>query len=128
MLKLTYTEAGLHLERVVAPIEGLIAQRVILALRIGQKLCIEPGRASFLLAAHTADLAQLEIVLNRDRTQAITVTPVDEAFVEVSLQGSWIAADADAHEGMFITAFCDRAEFFVYKLWQVTQTQVSSLA
>jgi hypothetical protein len=80
------------------------------------------------LPADVPDLSHLELALKHDRSQSITVVPVDDAFVEVSLQGSWIAEAADAHEGMFITAFSDRAEFFVYKLWQVTQCHLSSLA
>lgn len=34
----------------------------------------------------------------------ITVIPVDDKFVEVSLSGSWIAESREAHEGMFLTA------------------------
>jgi hypothetical protein len=128
MLKLTYIEDGLHLERMTASLDVLIAQRVLLALRAGQRLYVEPGSAAFLLPADVPDLSHLELALKRDRSQSITVVPVDDAFVEVSLQGSWIAEDAQAHEGMFITAFSDRAEFFVYKLWQVTQCHLSSLA
>ncbi|MBW4519716.1 MAG: hypothetical protein KME16_08450 [Scytolyngbya sp. HA4215-MV1] len=128
MLKLTYTEVGLHLERVAVPLETLIAQRVVLALRAGQPMYIEPGKASFLLPADAAGLFQLEMALRLDQSQVITIIPVDDEFVEVSLHGSWIADSVEAHEGMFITAFSDRAEFFVYKLWQVTQAQVSSLA
>ena len=127
MLKLTYIEDGLHLERTTASLDVLIAQRVLLAVRAGQKLYVEPGSAAFLLPASAPGLTHLELALNLDRSQRITVTPVDDAFVEVSLRGSWLAEDADAHEGMFITAFSDRAEFFVYKLWQMTQLPVSSL-
>jgi hypothetical protein len=128
MLKLTYIEDGLHLERITAPLEVLIAQRVLLALRAGQKLYVEPSKAAFLLPAKVPNLDHLELALKHDRSQSITVTPVDAAFVEVSLHGSWLAEDADAHEGMFLTAFSDRAEFFVHKLWQTTQVQMSSVA
>ena len=128
MLKLTYTEVGLHLERVAVPLETLIAQRVVLALRAGQPMYIEPGKASFLLPADAPGLNQLQMTLGLDHNQVITILPVDEEFVEVSLHGSWIAASMEAHEGMFITALSDRAEFFVYKLWKMTQAQVSSLA
>lgn len=128
MLKLTYTDVGLHLERISTPLEPLIAQRVVLALRIGQKLHIEPGKASFLLPADVPGLAHLETALRLERGQVITVTPVDAEFVEISIQGSWVAESADAEEGMFITAFSDRTEFFLLKLWQTTQSQLSSLA
>lgn len=128
MLKLTYIEAGLHLERIAAPLEVLIAQRVLLALRAGQKLYVEPGNAAFLLPMDAPGLAQLEIALRLEQSQVISVAPVDDEFVEVSVRGSWLAESAEAHEGMFLTTFSDRAEFFVYKLWQETQSQISSIA
>jgi hypothetical protein len=128
MLKLTYTEAGLYLERVVAPLEMLVAQRVVLAMRAGQTLHVESGKASFLLPGDAPGLAHLEMALRLEQSQTISVTPVDDEYVEVSLHGSWVAESADAHEGMFITAFSDRAEFFVYKLWETSQCQMSSLA
>lgn len=128
MLKLTYIEDGLHLERMTASLDVLIAQRVLLALRAGHTLYVEPGQAAFLLPAAVPGLTHLELALKLDRSQSITVTAVDHAFVEISLQGSWIAEHHDAHEGMFVTACSDRAEFFIYKLWQMTQLQVSSMA
>jgi len=128
MLKLTYIEDGLHLERMTASLDVLIAQRVLLAVRAGQKLYIEPSQAAFLLPADAPSLSHLELTLKVDRSQTITVTAVDHAFVEISLQGSWIAEHHDAHEGMFLTACSDRAEFFIYKLWQLTQLHASSMA
>jgi hypothetical protein len=124
MLKLTYTEAGLHMERVATSLEVVVAQRVILAVRFGQPLFVEPGRAAFLLPAAAPELAHLTIAIQLMQSQAIAIAPVDEQFVEVSVWGSWIAATAEAHEGAFITALSDRAEFFIYKLWQATQAQV----
>lgn len=136
MLKLTYTEVGLHMEHIAALLETFVAQRVILALRTGQTLHIEPGKASFLVPADAPGLSHLEITLRLKHSQDITITHVDEEFVEMSLHGIWVAHSAEAHEGMFITTLCDfhsetlreRAEFFVHKLWQSTQTEVSSLA
>ena len=126
MLKLSYTESGLHMERVSVTLEDLLAQRLILALRTGQSLYIEPGKAAFLLSTNMLDLVQLELALQMERSQSITVSPADAEFVEVSLAGTWIAATAEAHEGVFVTALADRTEFFVYKLWEA-QLQVSSL-
>jgi len=127
MLKLTYTEDGLHLERIAVPLEVLIVQRVVLAMRAGQTLHIEPGRASFLLPAGAPSLDYLERVLRVEQSQVITVTPVDSTFVEVSLQGNWVAETAAAQEGMFVAAMTDFAELLVYKLWQATQLQLSTL-
>jgi hypothetical protein len=124
MLKLTYTKAGLHMERVAAPLEALVVQRVILAIRAGQTLHVEPGRASFLLSADAVSLTQLELAIQMQPNTCISVQPVDNEYVEISVQGSWLAETLVAHEGMFLTALDDRAEFFVYKLWQATQSHV----
>lgn len=124
MLKLTYTDFGLHLERVTNSVEALVAQRVVLAMRTGQKMHVEPSRASFLLPIATPGLAALERLLKAEQNLAIAIDRVDDEFVEVCLQGSWIAATADAHEGMFVVELSEQTEFFVYKLWKATQVPV----
>jgi hypothetical protein len=128
MLKLNYTEVGLYIERVTTSLEMLIAQRVVLAMRLGQTLHVEPGHASFLLPLDTPDLVQLEATLTQACNAGVNVMPVDHEFVEVSLCGSWIAENTEAHEGILIAVMSDRAEFFVYKLWHMSQAHVSSLA
>jgi hypothetical protein len=125
MLKLNYTESDLHMERIAAPLEVMVAQRVLLALRAGQTLHIQPGHASFLIPADAPGLAQLEAL---QLEQQVSLTPVDEQFMEICVEGSWIAATAQAHEGTFIAALSDRVELLVYKLWQATQPQASFLA
>jgi hypothetical protein len=137
MLKLNYTEVGLYMERVTTSLEMLIAERVVLAMRLGQTLHVEPGRASFLLPKDIPELAHLEATLRYECSQTVSIIPVDDRFVEISLCGSWIAESADAHEGTFLTMLSDyskggtashRAEFFVYKLWHESQVRISSLA
>jgi hypothetical protein len=127
MLKLTYTENGLHLERAMAPLESLIAQRVMLAIRVGQRLHIEPGQASFLLTATAPGLAQLHRMVRMEQTQIVMVTPVDDEFVEVTVHGSWVAETIDAEEGVFVTALADMTEFLLLRLWETTQNQVAAI-
>jgi hypothetical protein len=128
MLKLNYTDAGLYMERIMTNPELLIAQRVLLAMRLGQTLHVEPGRASFLLPADIPQLKVLEMALHQDYGSVVTLIAVDEEFVEVGLSGSWIAEDKDAHEGTFLTVMSDRAEFLIYKLWRMSEARISSLA
>lgn len=128
MLKLNYTDVGLYMERTMTNPELLIAQRVLLAMRLGQTLHVEPGHASFLLPADIPELEVLETALHREYGSAVTLIPVDEEFVEVGLSGSWIAEDKDAHEGMFLTVMNDRTEFLIHKLWQMSEVHISSLA
>lgn len=126
MLKLTYTEFGLHLERVSTSLETLVCQRLVLALRLGESLHVEPSRAAFLLSIAAPGFDQLVTLVRSQRNLVLSIAPVDEEFVEVSVQGNWIASSAEAHEGMFVTVLSDRAEFFVEKLWQETQAQISA--
>ena len=128
MLKLNYTDVGLYIERTMTNPELLIAQRVLLALRLGQTLHVEPGRASFLLPADIPELNVLEMALHQEYDSVVTLIAVDAEFMEVGLSGSWIAEDKDAHEGMFLTLMSDRLEQFIYKLWQMSEAHISSPA
>jgi hypothetical protein len=128
MLKLNYTEDGLYMERVMTSPELAIAQRVILAMRLEQALQVEPGHASFLLPADVPELEQLEKSLRQECRGRVNVIPVDDEFVEVNLSGSWIAESQEAHEGMFLTVLSDRTEFFLYKLWQMSEAYISTPA
>jgi hypothetical protein len=136
MLKLNYTDVGLFMERTMTNPELLIAQRVLLAMRLGQTLHIEPGRASFLLPADIPELKVLEMALQQEYGSAVTLIAIDEEFVEVGLSGIWIAEGKDAHEGMFLAVLSDslsetlreRTEFLIYKLWQMSQVHIFSPA
>ncbi len=66
MLKLNYTEDGLYMERVLSSPELVIAQRVVLAMRLGQTIHLQPGHASFLLPADVPQLKQLEMSLRQE--------------------------------------------------------------
>lgn len=128
MLKLTYTDVGLYLERLTVSLETLVAQRVILAMRLGQTLHVEPGKAAFLLPMDTPGLERLESMIRLERAQDVVIVAVDDECVEVSIKGNWIAQDVAAHEGTFLAILGDRTELFVYKLWQMTHSTVSFLA
>jgi hypothetical protein len=128
MLKLNYTDVGLYMERTMTNPELLIAQRVLLAMRLGRSIRVEPGRASFLLPADIPQLQVLEMALHQEYGSVVTLIAVDEEYVEVGISGSWIAEDKDAHEGMFLTVMSDRNEFLIYKLWQMSEVHISSSA
>ncbi|MEB3355819.1 MAG: hypothetical protein VKK04_03780 [Synechococcales bacterium] len=128
MLKLNYTDVGLYMERTMTNPELLIAQRVLLATRLGRSLHIEPGRVSFLLPADIPQLKVLKTALNREYGSVATLIAVDKEFVEIGLSGSWIAEDKDAHEGLFLAVMSDRIERCIYKLWQMSEVHISSPA
>ncbi|MGG6298222.1 alr0857 family protein [Leptolyngbya sp. AN02str] len=136
MLKLNYTDVGLYMEQTMTHPELLIAQRVLLAMRLGQMLHVEPGRASFLLPADLPELEELEAALQREYNPNSTILLVDDASVEVNLSGCWMAESKEAQEGMFLALMSDslsetlreRIERFIYKLWQMSEVHISSPA
>ncbi|HEY9876395.1 MAG TPA: alr0857 family protein [Candidatus Obscuribacterales bacterium] len=126
MLKLTYTETGFYLERLAQSLEDWVAQRVVLALRVGTSFCVEPSTASFLLPDDMPELPDLESVVQREYVEGISLSICDAEYVEVSLKGSWLSADPDDEEGIFVTALGDRTEFFLFKLWHEAQRKSAS--
>ncbi|MDX2213683.1 MAG: hypothetical protein SFY66_10390 [Oculatellaceae cyanobacterium bins.114] len=137
MLKLNYTDVGLFMERTMINPELLIAQRVLLAMRLERlprrgncfsPLYVEPGHASFLLPADLPELEGLEIVLQQECNPSATVFPVDNDFVEVNFSGNWVAESKEAHEGMFLTVMSGRLSVSIYKLWQMSEVYISSPA
>lgn len=129
MLKLTYTETGFNLERLAQSPEQLVALRVLLAMRVGRRICVEPSTAAFLLPANCARrgsaLSQLETEARKDDSSAIALCVADAEYVEVTLRGTWISEDSEGADGVFATVLGDRAEFLVLKLWLETQAAAS---
>lgn len=124
MLKLTYTESGLHLERLKDTLEATIARRVLLSVRSGNRLYVEPGRASFLVPVTVAGVTHLAWDLGQTARDAVSLSPVDEDFVEIVLSGSWLAETDRAEAGVFLACLDDRAEFLVERLWQANWVRV----
>jgi hypothetical protein len=127
MLKLTYIESDLYLEPLNTTLESFVAQRVVLALRLGRRILTEPGSASFLLPLDLPDMAVLATAVRLHDGDAIALCQVDEDYAEVSLRGTWLADDLDAHEGVLICAIAPTLESMVYRLWQMSRDRVSFL-
>ncbi len=128
MLKLSYTESDLHLERSSAPLETFVQQRALLALRLAQPFHMEPSTASFLLVLDEPSWEELEGVLAQDRNRHTTAVPTDEDLIEVTVEGTWLADTEEAEDGTFVAALSEEAERFIFRLWTVTEAQVSSPA
>ena len=117
MLKLTYTETGFHLERLMQSPEQLVALRVMLAMRVGESIVVEPSSAAFLLPVKLSALDLLEAEVQGSDLEQIVITTADADYVEVSLNGTWINQGDDEEYGIFITTLSDRVEFLLAKLW-----------
>ena len=120
MLKLNYTDDGPFLEQIMATSsDAIAAQRVSLAVRVGEPLHVGPSQASLLLSERLPGLEHLKRMLRKNTTGDILLTKADEDFVEISLKGTWIAGSANAESGTFITALAPESERLIYQLWQV---------
>lgn len=118
MLKLTYTENSFYLELLTESVEEWIQARVILTLRIGQSLCVEPSTATFLLPVDLPGLAQLHTQVEQDNnSEVIELYACDTEFLEVSLRGYWLSANAKSISGGFVTTMSHKTESFLHKLW-----------
>lgn len=119
MLKLIYTEMGLHMDYAAASLEAVVSEHVILSVRMGQSLHVEVGEASFLLPVQTPGLEALEASLHR-YAQTLELARVDAEYMEICLGGTWMAQSIDAHEGMFLTAYDYETELLLHRLWHET--------
>ncbi len=128
MLKLTYTETSFHLECLTLSVEEWVAQRVILALRVGQSLSIEPSTASFLLPVNLPGLEQLKVQVRWDERKIIALCVSDCEYVEVTLSGSWLSDSSENAQGVFVTTMSDRTEFLLHKLWVAAQVCTSVMS
>jgi len=118
MLKLTYTENSFYLELLTESVEEWIQARVILTLRVGQSLCVEPSTASFLLPVDLPGLAKLHTQVEQDNNhEVIELYACDTEFLEVSLRGYWLSANAKSISGGFVTTMSHNTECFLHKLW-----------
>ncbi|MBD2725259.1 hypothetical protein H6G96_02715 [Nostoc sp. FACHB-892] len=128
MLKLTYTESSFYLECLTLSLEEWVAQRVILALRVGQSFCIEPSTASFLLPVDLPGVEVLKAEVKKDDREIIALSACDAEYMEVTLRGSWLLDSSKDAVGVFFTTMNDRAEFFLHKLWQEAQACASVMS
>ena len=125
MLKLTYTETAFHMERLTQSPEQLVWLRVMLAMRVGQSILVEPSAAAFLLSRSLSALSLLQEEIQQHQSEAIALCVADTESVEISLSGTWITVDPDQENGVFVTVLSDRTEYLLFKLWQETYAGAS---
>ena len=128
MLKLTYVETGFYLEYLAKSIEAWVQERVVLALRVGESLYIEPSTAAFLLPMDLPGLDTLTVEIRRQDPESISLSVCDSEYIEVSIKGTWVSSNADSTEGVFVAAMSHSIEFFLLKLWQDSQVSASVLS
>jgi hypothetical protein len=119
MLKLIYTETNLNLEYLSDSLEDWVSQRVVLALRVGNSVSVEPSTASFLVPADLPQLKMIERMIGREEMQGIQLDSSEAGFAEVSLSGVWLEEE-EADAGIFATSLGDRLETLMFQLWETS--------
>ncbi|NES99280.1 MAG: hypothetical protein F6K62_19830 [Sphaerospermopsis sp. SIO1G2] len=125
MLKLIYTERNFDLVYLSQSLEEWVTKRVILSLRVGKPLYLEPSTASFLIPVDLPGAQKLEMEVQKGDGEIIDLSDCDAEYMEVTLQGSWLSQGTESTEGVFVTTMSDRMEFFLHKLWQESQVCAS---
>lgn len=112
MLKVTYTETGLHLEYCSEPLSQVLSDRVCTYARAQRAITVQPIEASIPLAA-----ALLQALIWR-QSQDFELTRCDSDWFEVTLSGLWLTEVPDTEEGIFMTELDVRLEQRLLSLWQ----------
>ncbi|WP_107669594.1 alr0857 family protein [Cyanothece sp. BG0011] len=125
MLKLTYTHNGFYIDYLQESLETWVTTRVILALRSGTSLCVEPSSASFLISLDLPYVNQLLEDVNEFTGEIVEVNRCDEEAMEVVLEGTWLGSDIASEEGIFICRLSDRLESLLYQIWQESPVKIN---
>jgi hypothetical protein len=118
MLKLIYTETDLHMEKLSTSVEEWISQRVLLALRVGNKISVEPTGASFGLSTSLAGWPELENLIGREASETVSLSVCDDELIEISLEGYWLCQNPLSEEGVFVTHLPSIVENTILAMWE----------
>jgi hypothetical protein len=116
MLKITFTEAGLHLEFLTQLVEDWVTVQAVLAMRTGQRLVMEHCAASLVLHSDLLGLRLLERVALQE---GMVLTPCESGWIEVSLRGIWLSSQME--EGVFVAMLSPATEALIFQLWRESQ-------
>lgn len=127
MLKLNYSDLGLNVERIEGTIESIVFTRVLLAMRVGDTLCAEPGAASFLVAIDHPLFDQLLTAIEQTNCEDVEVCVADAESAEVSVRGTWIASSPEALEGILVCALGEALEKVIDRMWAIDRMENAEL-
>ncbi|NJK62890.1 MAG: hypothetical protein HC921_09625 [Synechococcaceae cyanobacterium SM2_3_1] len=112
MLKLIYTDTGIHLEGVTQSLQIWLSERVAFAQSVGEPLWMEASYGSLLLPP--------EVIADSPLIRGWEWTPVDEEVWEVNLPGIWLAADPESCSGLLVVSLGEDLEQELLDLWQLS--------
>ena len=115
MLKLTYTDSNFQIECLNESLTDWLNLRILLYLRAGKQISIEPHTASFLIAADLPEWTELQALIAENR-ENIEFDICDGEYMEVSLRGIWISSEKSTCEGIFVCDLTPTAEIMFVQL------------
>ena len=127
MLKFNYSDLGLNVERIEGTVEEIVSQRMLLAMRVQETLCAEPGGASFLVAIDHLWFDDLLKAIDQAGCSDIQVCMADAEFAEVSIIGTWIASSPESHEGILVCVLGVVLEALIDRMWAVDRVANAEL-
>jgi hypothetical protein len=125
MLKFTYTSTGVTLERSVESFETTIRRRVLIGLRIGEPVGLEPTSVSLLVSHSLPALKGLMGAITQTPTNALELIQKGAAQVEMRLKGYWLAQAENPGEGIFFVNTDPILESHLVKIWQSSHQDAS---
>jgi hypothetical protein len=125
MLKLTYTSTGVTLERSVESFEATIRRRVLLGLRIGEPVGLEPTSISLLVSHSLPALEGLMRAITQTPTNALELIQKGAAQVEMRLKGYWLVQSESPGEGIFLMNVEPVLEGYLVNIWQSSHQDAS---
>ena len=128
MLKFTYTENGVNLELLTESLDDWITNRVILAVRAGMPIFLQPSSASFLLPYDSEVLNELDKMTSQYEGENLEIYTSNDDSVEISLKGTWVVSDLEQQEGVFVTMLDGEVELLIFQLWFEANVEVSAFA
>ncbi|MFM2303297.1 MAG: hypothetical protein RLZZ135_706 [Cyanobacteriota bacterium] len=117
MLKIIYTDTGIHLEILNVEHQQWIAQRIKFATSIGEQMVVSKQRATFPLPAPICEFPMVEPDLGNMTANTVTVDLCDLDYVEFGMDGYWLASHYDSNEGIFVCEQTERIESYLWQLW-----------
>ncbi len=123
MLKLSYTDTDLHIEKLSTSVEKWIGQRVLLAVRVGSTVSVEPMNAAFGLSTDVSAWTDLEHLIFHEASDMISLSVCDVDMVEIGLEGYWLSSVLQSDEGIFVTHLPTAIESLIVEIWQSSQPQ-----
>jgi len=115
MLKIAYTEKGIHIERLNESLETWLTNRVLISLRSAVGICVEPSSASLIVPR---DLPYFQDLSVSEDIQDFQIDICDSSCAEISLEGCWVAAPENLEEGIFVCCLSKKTEFFLHQIWK----------